>query len=235
MMSVKYLCLFNTFQVKEDLSEQGRKDIDWRTKKVKDFFLYLVHHRNEVIVIDDIIKEFWGDFTYEAAKSQIYSSIYQMRTTIDKHKIPIEIKNNSGAYFVEFSRNELMIDVDIFDAFFKQNEQVTEQNEKQFASYLALYTGEYLRNENYDWTYLSQIEYRTIWLKRQKELIKYYITKQRDLDAVLALLNLQKIAPKYEWSYIKLIEQLEIVGDNEAIKHQQRELDNLRLTSNILT
>lgn len=217
--------MFNSFSI-VDLDKNKTITVNWRTQKVKEVFIYLLHQGDKKVTVDDLTSMFWQDLSYVSAKSQVYSTIYHIRLMVEKYKLPIEIVSKSGTYSVDITN--LNIDVKKFLDYFSLVEQATLENEEIFKNNLSLYKGDYLGLEGYDWSYYQRVKYRVIWLKRKQSLINLYIETNRELDAIIELLEMQEIAPNYEWSYEKMIELLSYIGDFDAIHKQKQGLKQTR-------
>lgn len=151
-----YIHSFGSFR----LLDVNKKDIKWRTKKVKELFAYLWHHREQPCHKMRIIEDLWPDMDLDKATTLFHTTLYSLRKTINKMGWEKPIVLQGEKYFLNFPTES---DWEKFESLLES----TEINESQVKEILRLYEGDYFEEENYEWILYDQ--------QKIKESLFYYL------------------------------------------------------------
>ncbi|PAE18472.1 hypothetical protein CHH80_21405 [Bacillus sp. 7504-2] len=124
-------------------------DVSWRTKKVKELFVYLWHFRDKPVHKAKVIEDLWPEMRADKAISLLHTTVYQLRKTVRAagvQKNPLKFNND---------HYQLMIspESDVTEIL-----KICEQDVIDHASVeklLNLYDGDYLEEEDFPWVFLE--------------------------------------------------------------------------------
>ncbi|MHA6261047.1 response regulator [Sporosarcina sp. CAU 1771] len=135
-----------------------QKEVKWRTKKVKELFVYLWHNHKNPLHRTRIIEELWRDTPEDKATTILHTTVYQLRKTLKNVGVEHPVKLINERYVLS-----VPVDSDI-----KQLERALETQESTscIKEIIDLYQGDYLEEENYLWIQFKQ-------QKIKKELLEY--------------------------------------------------------------
>lgn len=199
------------------LIDSENNEVKWRTKKVKELFIYLWHHSPTPVHRSRILADLWGDHPEDRAAPLMHTTLYQLRKTIKDigYNNPIKLINEQYIFnmHIKSDLNEL--------------EQITNSSDTMrdnVKTVISLYRGNYLEEENYDWALINQrkvkgasLEYLGKYLQSEMEneepshLIETCLEKMLKLEPynerfVYLLVdyygktkNIQKIVAVIEW------------------------------------
>lgn len=154
--------------------------VKWRTSKAQELFLYLLHHYNKSIRKDVLSELLWPHFELDRANTQLYTSIYHIRRTIQPFKDHISIKNIQNHYILKLDNAH----IDIVNWAEKMN-QLPELNISTIHEYehtMKLYSGSYLQAYPYTWIEPEQYRLEQLWIKTAYKIANFYL-KHQDLDS----------------------------------------------------
>lgn len=127
--------------------------VKWRTKKVRELFLYLWFYQNRPVLTTVIIEELWPEIEFEKAYANLHTTIYQLRKVLKQHggENPILFVNNHYQLNVEIES-----DYDKLIALLEKQQQ-DDQSIQQILNY---YEGDFLVEEEYAWAIQIQLRLR---------------------------------------------------------------------------
>lgn len=148
------ICCLGTFA----LYDKEGQPVKWRTKKTKELFAYLWHHRGQAIHRDKIMLDLWPDLAGEKASSLLHTSVYQLRSTLKKMNFAQPVLFSDEKYALNVQ--ELTSDVEEIEQGIK--ESGTPISNALVEKILTTYKGDYMVEEDFFWA----SEYR----KRVREM-----------------------------------------------------------------
>ncbi|WP_107950324.1 response regulator [Lysinibacillus parviboronicapiens] len=156
--------------------------IKWRTRKVRELFLYLWFHQKKPILNVVIIEELWPDLEFEKAASNLHTSIYQLRKLLKEKgfKVPIQLINNHYQLNIKIDSDfdELLHLLDY--------QRLDEPSIQQLLNY---YEGDFLEEVEYPWVIQTQLRLKQSVL----HVLEMYITNTTSINSLLKLNCLQKM------------------------------------------
>ncbi|GAB2538965.1 response regulator [Gracilibacillus alcaliphilus] len=187
--------IFNelTFQFE---GESQKINIKWRTSKAKELFLYLLHQKEQKILKTKLIHLFWPDIDYRKAYAQLYVTIYHIRKTLRDFNSYIMITNINDGYVLEL--HQATVDRNQWESKLKRNITINEDTVKQLEELLDVYTGSYLRNNDYVWLEAERYRIEKMWIKRAIALANYYLDQNETEKAIEWFSKIFEIKPDDE-------------------------------------
>lgn len=175
------------------LFDRKGNQVEWRTKKVKELFVFLWQHRDKGIHRLQIIMCLWPDLSENRAVTIMHTTIYQLRKAMKKlgFQKPVVLKNEQYMLNVPVKS-----DIDQLNAIIDQ----ADINEDGAEELLTLYSGDYLEVNDYSWSLPMQEKARKSFL----EYLEGYVSNvQEDAQEHVLLEKCLKKMVKIEPYQIK--------------------------------
>ncbi|MCG7336507.1 response regulator [Sporosarcina sp. ACRSM] len=147
----------------------GKNVVKWRTKKVKELFVYLWHHREAAIHRTRIIEELWADLPIEKATTLLHTTVYQLRKGLKALGVENPISMINEKYALNFS---VQSDSSELEQILHKREMTRAAIEKA----IGLYQGDYLEEESYPWALHAQQRIKQAYL----QYLEAYIHKVKN-------------------------------------------------------
>lgn len=163
-----------------------QKPVKWRTKKGKELFAYLWHHKEHPHRKMKIMEELWPNTHRDKAAKLLYTTVYQVRRTM---------KEMGYINSIHLINEEYRLDISL-ESDLEQSKQVLEAldiSHSQVKKILKLYQGDYLEEEDYFW---AMYERR----KLRQSLLDYLEKYVKDMR------RQEKISPLMEESLEKMLQ-----------------------------
>lgn len=174
--------------------------IKWRTRKVRELFLYLLFHQKRPMLNAVLLEELWPDLNFEKAASNLHTTIYHLRKILKDNGIqdPILLVNN------HYKLNaEIQTDYDELNQLLEQDQH----DEKSIQQLLNCYEGDFLIDEEYLW--VNQIRLR---LKQSVlHVLEQYIARTDAAHTLLKYNCLQKLLELDEYNEQYMFQLLEFL------------------------
>lgn len=156
--------------------------VKWRTRKVKELFLYLWFHQKKPLLNAVIMEELWPELEFEKASANLHTTIYQLRKCL---------KESSSENPILLVNNHYQLNINI-DSDYEELTQLlaqTHHEEQTIQQLLNCYEGDFLVEEEYDWA--IQVRFR---IKQEVLLLlETYSANTKDMNPLLKLNCLQKM------------------------------------------
>lgn len=126
------------------LIDSENNEVKWRTKKVKELFIYLWHHSPNPIHRSRILEDLWADHPEDRATTLMHTSLYQLRKTIKDIGLnnPVTLINEQYIFNMHI-KSDLGEMERIMGA--------SDRTRIDIETIIGLYKGGYLEEENYEW------------------------------------------------------------------------------------
>jgi two-component system, LytTR family, response regulator len=194
---------------------------DWRTKKTKELFAFLIHNLAREVTTEIIIEALWADKELSKAKNLLYTTISYLKKSLPENILTA----NNNTYLLD--NDEVELDSFIFESKVKSllSGNWNEEQIQTFEKINNLYSGGYFEYENYDWSiYKKNIFERNFLMLSDKALLAY--NESHDTSNQIILLEKLIDIDRYNESYyIKLINLYAQANDTTrcemiAMKHK---------------
>lgn len=214
------VCCFKSLHFKRGVHSKEAIDVQWRTSKARELFAYLIHEREQFVRKDVILDLFWPDADIKSGSAQLYTTIYQIRKTLEKINFPINITSSVNSYKLEL--NEVGLDFEIMEKELKEIAFITQDISRKYKKLLELYIGDYFEEDDYLWATSEQNRLRILWVTNLKRLADFYINQDNHSEAILIYLQLQDVQPFNEESYFMLMKLYDKFGDRQLVQAQYK-------------
>ncbi len=183
--------------------------IGWRTRKVRELMAYLVHHRGRVVTTDSAVEALWPEENSEKAKKLLYTTMYYLRKDLQRHGARVETRGSK--YFIP--KEQVQCDADELDTLIRRVDSDSNQVWPFLDQFFALYRGEYLEENHYEWARKSSAELEARMVSAVIKSAASLLRQNRLLDAESALKRLVLILPYHENPYKMLMEIYQRLND----------------------
>lgn len=147
------------------LLDVNDEEVKWRTRKVKELFIYLWHHRGRASYRSRILEELWGDLPTEKASVLMHTTVYQLRKKLKELGIENSISLINEAYLLNVSVQSDYLKL-------KHMLETIELRHSTIAKLIDLYEGDYLEEESYHWAQPAQEKIKRTFLRH----LEVYLT-----------------------------------------------------------
>lgn len=152
----------NCFQ-RLQISYGKPEPFSWRTARSQELFAYMIHKRNQPVRKDILLELMWPDIDYKKAYTQLYTTIYQIRRSLEAAGITIRLTNSGNDYYLDLGNN--LYDVQEWENARLVLPELTSDNIALHVQWLEGYTGDYLLENDYWWSESERQRLRDLWYK----------------------------------------------------------------------
>ena len=165
------VCCFSSLRFQMADEDRAHLEVKWRTAKSKELFAFLLHHRQKPIRKDHILDVIWTGDDPRKSVSQLYSTIYQLRTLMEKLALPLTINNHNNSYFLDLQG--MPVDAEVWEQRLLALDPLTKETQPQHLAVLEAYNGDYLAEHVYIWAEAERERLRALWLHHAAKLGAY--------------------------------------------------------------
>lgn len=206
-------------------NKNEKMDVTWRTTKVRGVFIYLLHHREKLVLKDTLLDLFWPNLELKNGYNQLYSTIYQLRKTLSDIDVAVEIVNLDNGYKLRL--HDVKLDVDIWDKQIAETISISKQNYSKYRALLDLYQGDYLQDEEYIWLEGERERLKISWINLAMKLANYLEAEHKLSESISLYVLLLSKTPYFELPYFKLMQLYSTLGDRPLVDIQYKKLCNM--------
>ncbi|MBO1001872.1 BTAD domain-containing putative transcriptional regulator [Pseudogracilibacillus auburnensis] len=217
------ICCFQYFHIKKN--GKIMENINWRTQKVKELFIYLLQHRNQLVRKDRLIELFWSKLVVKNAYANLYIAVYHMRKTLKSIGLNIVIINSTHYY--ELRLHDVQYDVEKWLVSLENIKVVTDEMLPYVENAIALYKGDYLADEPYKWSEQKKERLKAMFISTAILLIEFLITQRSYAVAITYCVKLQRLYPEVKDSNCLLMKIYDKLGKKENVEYQYNKLQQM--------
>lgn len=140
-----------------NLLDSDNTEVKWRTRKVKELFIYLWHHSPNPVHRSRIMEDLWAEYPEDRAATLMHTSLYQLRKTIKEIGFDNPVTLINEQYILN-----MQIESDFSEI--EQIMRVGKVNRLKIETVIKLYKGNYLEEDNYHWALSKQQEMKVTFL-----------------------------------------------------------------------
>lgn len=146
------------------LLDNQKNIVKWRTKKVKELFLFLWQHNGAPVHKAIVMEQLWPDIHAEKAAKLLHTTVYQLRKTFKEQGIEDAVQFNNEHYSLG-----LLVDSDctVLEGLLKDNKMESSEVEQ----ILTLYKGDFLEEADFRWVTPIQQRLRQSVLQYLEQII----------------------------------------------------------------
>ncbi|WP_183041138.1 response regulator [Salipaludibacillus neizhouensis] len=137
---VLYIYTMNNFLL-IDLQEN---EVKWRTRKVKELFVYLWHHREAPVHKIRLLEELWPEMEAPKATSLLHTTVYLLRKKLKEIGVDNSVSLLNDRYLLTVPIDSDVMEIEKFI-------QAKDVNPSSIKRLLELYRGDYLEENDYVW------------------------------------------------------------------------------------
>lgn len=195
----------------------------WRTVKMKELFLYLLHKRERSILKSELADLLWPDELSEKSFSRLYTLIYHIRKTIAPYNNNLIIENTDEGYTLTL--NNVTIDLVVWEAQLDLFPQLHEGNIEAFEKVMELYNGAYLEKYGYVWAEAERHRLEQLYIDRAIKIASYYEQQNNIQQAVKWYINVFSVHPNDEATIYSLLRALDKIGNYSLVSYYYRQYE----------
>lgn len=210
------ICCFRSLHLES--SERGTETFRWRTTKAQELFAYLIHRRGQPVRKDVLLDLFWTDVEWKKGYAHLYTTVYQIRKTLDKLGVELKLTNCEDGYLLEM--NDVSLDVEDWEKRLRQAPPITKETIQEHLNLVELYRGDYLAEYDYLWAESERQRLRADWYHHAAQVAKFLVETNEFAKAMAVYLRMQQIAPHQEELFFYMMKLYDAVGDREAVEGQ---------------
>lgn len=156
---------------------KGDHYLKWHGSKVKELFCFLISHYGRSIHKELIIDTIWPDYPNNRALGNLHTAIHRLKHSFIEFENHIQIEYNCDHYKVILK--DVAFDLSDFDQIVKATININEDNLFKVKEALNLYTGPFLEQNGYIWSYSFQAYYEIKYQQLLEKLIKFLIHNKK--------------------------------------------------------
>ena len=187
--------------------------IKWRTRRVKELLLYLIHHYPESVDRTQIIQEIWPEKDDKKALSELHATVYRLRLLCSRICGNDVLQVASGQYCLQ---TDITTDVGRLEAILSF-EQASDTAVKNL---LQHYQGEYLDVEGYAWANKKRMDLQRrtlLFLENYLALAMEREQEQHNLVLVEPVLRKMLEIDPYNEDYLEMLLEYYLINGNEKM------------------
>jgi two-component system, LytTR family, response regulator len=136
-------------QVMIESEENHFTPLRWRTTKAQELFLYLLHNREHLVRKSVLIELLWPEYEPNKAYSQLYTTVYHIRKTLEPFDDHFQLTNEADGYLLQI--DNIQLDVEVWENSVQSPLLVTEDTISEVEAIMGLYKGDYLEEYEFLW------------------------------------------------------------------------------------
>ncbi|KQL45663.1 hypothetical protein AN963_11425 [Brevibacillus choshinensis] len=210
------ICCFRSLHLES--SEHGTETFRWRTTKAQELFAYLIHRRGQPVRKDVLLDLLWTDVEWKKGYAHLYTTVYQIRKTLNKLGVELKLTNCEDGYLLEM--NDVSLDVEEWEKRLRQAPPITKETIQEHLNLVELYRGDYLAEYDYLWAESERQRLRADWYHHAAQVGKFLVETNEFAKAMAVYLRMQQIVPHQEELFFYMMKLYDAVGDREAVEGQ---------------
>ncbi|MEZ2660331.1 response regulator [Aneurinibacillus aneurinilyticus] len=216
---------FQSLQIELPQSHQQPVMIRWRTSKAQELFAYLLHYRGQLVRKDALLELFWPETDWKKGFTQLYTTIYQVRKTLENTGADVHITSLDKGYRLDLNNVEL--DVQQWEEGINKALPITDNTLSEHLKLLNLYQGDYLADYDYLWAESERQRLREMWLRHALQVADYVASQGKHVEALALYQRIQLFHPHVEESYFMLMCLYDALGDRNSVELQYANLQEM--------
>jgi two-component SAPR family response regulator len=217
------ICCFRSLHLES--SERGTETFRWRTTKAQELFAYLIHRRGQPVRKDVLLDLFWTDVEWKKGYAHLYTTVYQIRKTLDKLGVELQLTNCEDGYLLEM--NDVSLDVEEWEKRLRQAPPITKETLQEHLNLVELYQGDYLAEYDYLWAESERQRLRADWYHHASQVGSFLVETNEYAKAMAVYLRMQQITPHHEELFFCMMKLFDAIGDREAVEGQYSRLTQM--------
>lgn len=198
----------------------------WRTAKAQELFLYLLHHRKQLVHKSTLLELFFPDMDMKKAMTQLYTAIYQIRQCLQKMSMEIVIQNSSIQEGYILDIGQVVVDTERWEQELENLSVQEARHRDRMRQLLDEYEGDYLQDYGYVWAEHERERLRQIWLNCARQLAQHDMERKESRTNLLGLYErIQKADPYNEAEGLVLMKLYDEQGHYDKVAGHYEQLN----------
>ncbi|WP_256757216.1 response regulator [Cohnella sp. WQ 127256] len=172
----------------------------WRTARSQELFAYMIYKRNQSVRKDVLLELMWPNTDYKKAYTQLYTTIYQLRKSLEAAGITIRLSNSGSDYYLDMGNN--LYDVQEWENARQDLPELSMDTVPDHVKWLHAYEGEYLSEHDYLWAENEKQRLRDVWYKHALAVSQACIDAGNTHEAIEIYDTIEKKFPYLEEIYV---------------------------------
>lgn len=204
------MTLFKQVMIEEPQTPGHFSLIQWRTTRAQELFLYLLQHRGQLVRKSFIVDSLWTNVDVYKAYSQLYTTIYHIRKSLNPYGKRFQIKSANDGYVLELEN--VILDIAEWDSS-PVVKDISEKNLETYLKKINSYTGDYLQEYDYWWAEGERQRLKQLWLNTALCVGQWYEDQQKFSEALTTYLQINRLNPAEEKSSFALMKLYDKMGE----------------------
>ncbi|MFB1052034.1 response regulator [Paraliobacillus sp. JSM ZJ581] len=200
-----------TFELKEQTVS-----LDWRTKKARELFLYLLHHQDHSIHKAELVERFWP--TNKTAFSQLYTTVYHIRKCLADYSDYIQIENKDDYY--KLLLHNTKVDLLAWEEKMARLLPLNNINYEAVEETMRIYKHGYLQAYNYAWAEAERFRLEQLWLDYALAIANWYKDNDGLQNAVSWFHRIVNIRSDHEIAHFSLLKLYSQLNESNLVEKQ---------------
>ncbi|MWV46126.1 response regulator [Paenibacillus sp. HJL G12] len=193
--------------------------LTWRTKKTKELFALLWHHRSRPVYKYAILEYLWPDDSAERGQKLLHTSLYYLRSLFKAEGYDGFVKYGDERYWIDSSA--IRSDLEELLGMLKEGDAATKAEDM-----IRLYSGgDYLEMEHYEWANAYRMELRSAMMSSMNAALGRVPNEFR-LQLLWKLIELEPSRLPY---YDLLVDCLYQAGDEDGVRRVRAMMEQMEL------
>ncbi|WP_158602180.1 response regulator [Cohnella endophytica] len=176
----------------------------WRTARSQELFAYLAYKRNQPVRKDILLELLWPDTDYKKAFTQLYTTIYQVRKSLESAELSIKLTNSGSDYYLDLA--DAAYDVQEWENAGLNMPELNSETAALYQKWLMDYTGDYLAEHDYRWAESERIRLRDLWIWHALEVGRVWREADCRKEALGLYEMIEKRFPYLEEAYLAMMQ-----------------------------
>jgi len=193
----------------------------WRTAKVKELFLYLVHHKGKSVRKSELAELLWPEASSDKSHSRLYTAIYHLRKALRPYTDSLAIESMDEGYALTLKNAS--VDLADWEEQINQLSPLQAGNMANVETTMALYSGPYLDKYDYLWAVNERYRLEQLWLDHASAIADFYQAEDQQQLAVNWYAKIFDIRPDFELAVLPFLKGLDRLGNHSLITVHYRQ------------
>ncbi len=191
--------------------------LKFRTSKAEELLAYLIDNNGQPVHRNHIMDAFWDDYEGDRALILFNTTLHYLKKAFLQYGVKLNVIHHRGSYSLDMTGIEC--DAVHFGEKAAKLKKITDENAEECEAAIALYTGSYLEQNDYDWAYQRRMDIRQMYVQMILMLAEYKLNNGNELDALDILTKGIKFAPLDKEINLLLIKLLKKRNDEVSVQN----------------
>lgn len=195
----------------------------WRTSKIKELFLYLLHNNGINMLKSELAELLWPGVLPEKSYARLYTAIYHIRKTLKQYKENLTIKSSEDGYTLQLINAS--VDLFLWEQEIKRLGKPNIFNIDNFEEIMRLYDGPYLDKYDYVWAEADRYRLEQLWYDYAQLIAEFHVQQESLQHAANWYVAISNVRPEDEKTTFKILKIFSILGSNQLVTHYYKRLE----------